>query len=372
MRPRLLLAMDMYGNGRGIIRGILREARRRRWDCRVAGWGHQVRWEPSWLAGFTGIIAQARNAPQVEALRVAGRPTVNISNNDVGRALPTVVSDDRAVGALAAGHLLDRGYRILAAVGRYAAAFAQERLAGVGAAAASAGATFHELCGSAAQPLADHLAGFIAGLPRPVGIVAVNDYLAREVLEVCADAGIAVPDQAAVIGIDDDELVCETCEPELSSVALAGERIGRQAVELLAAQLDGGEVPMMTRLAPLGVIARRSTALAAVADPELAAALRCIEERACQGIDVDDVVAAVPLSRSALTRRFRDLLGTSIADQLRRRRLIEAKRLLADTRLPLGRVARRSGFSNAKQFGAAFGRETGSTPSAWRAQHARR
>jgi LacI family transcriptional regulator len=212
----------------------------------------------------------------------------------------------------------------------------------------------------------DGLAAFLRDLPRPCGVLGANDYAARHVLLAAQAGGLAVPRDLAVLGVDDDALLCSTCTPPLASIAIDGKGMGAAAVDALALAMAGGQPPTR-RLPPLGVIERQSLDLQAVADPDLARAWACIRARAFSGVGVATVAAAVPMSRSALDKRFRAAFGTTVGVELRRLRLAEARRLLADTDLPLSRIARLAGFASAKQFGAAFRIAEGLPPLAWRA-----
>jgi LacI family transcriptional regulator len=159
--------------------------------------------------------------------------------------------------------------------------------------------------------------------------------------------------------------------PALSSVALDTERIGVEAAGLLDRLMRGRTVPKVTALPPLGVIARRSSDVIAVGDPRLAAALKHIREHACRGIGVDDVLRAAPLSRSSLERGLRKVLGRSPHDELRRVRLEQARRLLAETDLKLTAVALKSGFRHAQRLCESFREAFGTTPGRYRAKRRR-
>ncbi|MFM8495416.1 MAG: substrate-binding domain-containing protein, partial [Planctomycetia bacterium] len=224
--------------------------------------------------------------------------------------------------------------------------------------------------------LQDELKAWLAALPKPVGIMACHDVRARHLLDVCRSLGLRVPHDVAVIGVDDDELVCEFCEPPLSSVALAARSVGHEAARLLerlmrptqsaAENKTAGSVPRCTLLPPVGVVARQSTDTLAVADPVIAAAIRTIRERAAKGLEIAELVTESKLSRWQLEDRFRRLVGRSIHDDILHVRLNEAHRLVTTTDLPLKRIAPRSGFRSVTYMTTLFRRHFNATPAALR------
>ena len=148
------------------------------------------------------------------------------------------------------------------------------------------------------------MATWVDSLPKPVGLMACNDLRAHQVLMVCSERNIAVPDEVAVIGVDNDELICELCHPPLSSIEQNPERAGYEAAALLDRLLDGKTPPVAPIvIEPLGVVHRQSTDVVAVGDADVAAAIRFIRTHACDGIRVGDSLAHVHTSRSTLDRR---------------------------------------------------------------------
>jgi LacI family transcriptional regulator len=200
-----------------------------------------------------------------------------------------------------------------------------------------------------------------------VGIFAPNDIWGVQLTEVCLRAGLQVPEDVAILGVDDDDLLCEFARPALSSIALPTQRIGYEAareVERLLKRARASLRPLL--LPPLRVIARRSTDILAVDDSDVVAALRFIRRQAHQPIRVIDLLREVPTSRRSLERQFRKVLGRSILGEIRRVHVERASQLLALPDLPLHSVAERSGFTDAKRFSTVFRQMVGLTPSAYR------
>jgi LacI family transcriptional regulator len=225
------------------------------------------------------------------------------------------------------------------------------------------------------ERLQAELAAWLASLPKPVGIMACDDVRARHVLEACRSLGLRVPHDVAVIGVDDDEFVCELSDPPLSSVAQAARKIGHEAARLLdllmrpeRTQEHGGRaVPARFVVPPIGVVARRSTDTLAVEDPAVARVIRTIRERAFGPLAIADLVAESGLSRWQVEERFRQLVGRSIRDDILEVRLAEARRLVTTTDLPLKTIAPRAGFRSIAYMTTVFRRHFGTTPAALRA-----
>jgi LacI family transcriptional regulator len=216
----------------------------------------------------------------------------------------------------------------------------------------------------------DRLEHWIRSLPRPIGVMACYDIKGREFLDACRDLRIAVPEEIAVIGVDDDRLMCELCEPPLSSVIPDVRRTGYIAAELLDGMMRGETRANLSNLIkPLGIRPRRSTDVLAIEDPEIAAALRFIREHACEGIQVADVLHKVALSRRVLESHFCKLIGRSPHEEILRVRLERAKKLLVETDFPIKRIAKIAGFSSEDYFCVAFRRAEPISPTEYRRKH---
>ena len=198
--------------------------------------------------------------------------------------------------------------------------------------------------------------------------MASYDIRARHVLDACRRAGLAVPDEVAVVGVDNDTFLGDLTDPPLSSVAPDTRRTGYEAAALLDRLMSGRERQRGQAIfvEPLGVVTRRSTDVLALGDADVSAAVRFIREHACDGIAVKDVLEQVPLSRRVLEGRFRKLLGRTPHDEIARIRLERVRQLLRETRLPLSDIAARSGFRTAEYLATAFRREFGTSPDAYR------
>jgi LacI family transcriptional regulator len=189
----------------------------------------------------------------------------------------------------------------------------------------------------------------------------------RQVLDACRRAGVAVPDEVAVVGVDNDGLLCELSDPPLSSVEPDARRTGYTAAEILDRLMRGRRVPILShRIPPVGVVTRQSSDTMAVGDADVAEAVRFIRENACSGISVKDVLQRVPLSRRALETRFVKAVGRTPHAEVERVRLERAKHLLLATELPVYEVARRTGFRYQEYLSVAFRRYAGVSPTQFR------
>ena len=323
-----------------------------------------------------GLIAHVYSRELADALAESGKPVVNVSGVLPELDLPRVGVDHVAVGRLAAEHLLDRGFRRFGFVGYAGHAFSVGREEGFRLTVEAAGcvvATYHQREASRRDPTGlwgwdGALRRWLEGLPRPVGVFASHDMQGVQLSEACRQAGLSVPEDVALVGVDNDDLLCELARPSLSSVALPAERIGFEAAQLLDRLIEtggkGAARPVL--LPPLGVVARRSSDVLAIDDPEIAAAARFIREKSNAPIQVIDVLAAVPVSRRSLERRFRAAMGRGVWEEIRRAHMERGKALLAGTELAMPEVARLAGFSDARQLSVVFRQETGLTPTEFR------
>jgi LacI family transcriptional regulator len=287
---------------------------------------------------------------------------------------PAVHSDVRAEAEEAFMHLWNRGFRQLGfcGVSNYAwAKWQHERFAELASEAGCKLASHVETLriGGAAAWSADlrSIARWLEELPKPVGIFACYDVRGQQVLNACHLAGLRVPDDVAVVGVDNDLVRCSLSDPPLSSVVPDTHRIGQTAAEFLAKMMAGHTAePGLRLIRPIGVVTRRSTDALAINDPDISAAIRFIRDNACRPIGVSDVLREVALSRRALEGKFVRLLGRTPHQEILRCRMEKARILLSETDLPVKVVACQAGIRNSEYFSVLFKRIFGKSPSACR------
>jgi LacI family transcriptional regulator len=211
------------------------------------------------------------------------------------------------------------------------------------------------------------LVKWLKQLPQPIGILACTDQLGFWLLDACARAGLRVPDQVAVLGVENDETLCAMSHPPLSSVRLGGERVGFEAARLLDRMMRGAKprkTPLL--LPPLGIESRQSTDAIAAEDPVLAHAIHRVRTDAVAGLRVDDLLESIPISRSSLERGFRRVLGRSPHAEINRVRLQKAADLLTLTELSLDVISLRTGFADKHYFSKCFRDAFGVPPGQYR------
>ena len=327
---------------------------------------------PRWLRTWRGdgIIARVQNQRVADAIAAVGVPTIDVLGVVDGLPFPLVHVDDEAIGREGAEHLLDQGYRHFAFISIRGENWSQRRATAFARRVETAGfpCEHHVVSRQTARQQSwkdsgPELATWLVSLPKPSGLMIASDQLGPHTLEACRSNGVVVPDDLGVLGVDNDEPLCEVSDPPLSSVWPNHRQVGYDAARLLDSLMRNGPHPTAPiLLSPKGVLARMSTGALAVDDRNVAQSLRYIREHACEAIDVDDVVHRVPISRSVLQRRFRDVLGRSIHDELIRVRLARARELLEDTDLPLVEIAERTGFRHQEYMGAVFRQRLNMTP----------
>jgi LacI family transcriptional regulator len=211
------------------------------------------------------------------------------------------------------------------------------------------------------------IARWLKSQPHPLAVFACNDVRAQQVLNACREHGIRVPEDVAVIGVDNDNVLCQLCDPPLTSIEPDTETLGYNAAKALAQMMRKQSVERpFTAVPPRGLVERASTDVIAVGDPVLAEALRFIRSSVSQGIAVKDVLAHLNRSRTDLENRFKQALNCTVYEEIFRRRMTLVGRLLRETELPLREVANKAGFTTAAHLCRLFRIEHGRTPIEYR------
>jgi len=327
---------------------------------------------PAWLNGWDGqgIILRGENRRIARAVDKLPIPAVDLTPSRLLPRAPWVKSDDPAVAWLGAQHFLNRGFRNFAFCGDSRYSWSNRRGEQFGLLVRGSG---HSIDVYAPKKTAadsdsevDAIGDWLAGLPKPVAVFACYDNRGREVLEACRRRGMAVPEEVAVLGVDNDEVLSVLSPPPLSSIILNSHRVGWEAAALLALMMKGEAIkPTAHFIPPVGVETRQSSDVLAVADPKIAEALRFIREHACDGISVSDLLRRVPMARRSLETRFRRLLGRTPREEILRVQLNRVKELLTGTKLPVWEIADRTGFEPDYLSGV-FKRNIGLSPSEYR------
>ena len=374
VRRVLLLIETSRVYGRRIAEGVGRYAREHGpWSFYVEERGLDElslakldRWQ------VDGAISRIRSREGVRFLLRAGLPVVDLLGDPAIHA-PDIVPDDNAICRMAVGHLLDQGLRQLAFfassedwwIRLRRLAFAEEvRRGGMACSCYS--------CPPGQKgddwPRQQSAVGrWLLSLPTPVGVFCATDLHALRLLDTCREVGLAVPEQVAVLGVDNDPLLCTLAWPPLSSIDLDPQRIGYDAAALLDKRMASKRSSRGTiRMPPRDLVARESTDVLAIADAAVVRAVRFIRQSACKGIGVPHVVDQAAMSRRALEQRFRSALGRTPKQEILRVKIEKAKSLLARSDHALKRVADLAGFGSLHHFAKAFRRVTGHSPGEFR------
>lgn len=409
LRVAIVLPTE-YAYARGVLRGIIAATRERNryaaerkkserpWLFNVFRGVHShsgrflSRWFDDWQPD--GIIGQIYSSGLAPVYRATGKPVVEVFESRRRSDFPRVLPDDIAAGEMAARHFMERGFTHFGYFGVNWMVWSREREAGfhrelkrafdqrakLTPRGNTSGFTFSTFAQRprirsaqfrSQKERASAMGQWLRSLPKPVAVFAANDLWGSELVQAARSIGLRVPDDVAILGVDNEELLCELAFPPLSSIRIGGEQIGRAAVTLLSEMIRGKKVSGVAtpRIAPVGVVTRQSSDVLAVSDPEVAAALRHIRLRAAEGLSVKQLLDAIPVNRRTLERRFVSILGYPPLEEIRRVRLERAKALL-QIGLPVFEVAQHAGYRTPEYLATSFLQSTGMTPTEYRRQFA--
>ncbi len=380
MRPKILLVFLMrFEESARMLQGIVQHERsHRQWTTFLDDEALAAN-DPAFLRGekWHGVISRHTTPELVKNCAQLGIPLVDLNDRPPYAGVPKIRPNNTAIGHLGAEHFLERGFRHFAYCGFGNEGWSCERRDGFMEALRLAGHSCDVLDldypgvitpdWNAQQTTL--LGAWLRHLPKPCGIMACVDVRAFQVIAAAQQVGLLVPEEIALLGVNNDLIRCELSYPSLSSIALNAHQSGYHAAEVMDRLLRGeGPVPTETRIDPLGVVTRMSTDILAVGDRNVAAALSVIREHACKGISVDEVVTRAAASRSQLEKKFRRYIGRSPQAEIRRVQLARVKELLSETDLPLKTIAGMTGFEHIEYLSVVFKRLTGQSPGQFRKQ----
>ena len=364
----------------GVARGILRYAREAgNWRLFGQGWTlAQVRDPKTWNGD--GIITRVHDPSEVPALLAPGVPIVDVCRTTPHPRIHSAANDDEATGRLAGEHFIAAGHRRFAYCGAPEGTWSQRRGCGFAEAigiSESRMTTFQRprTWWHKSGPAPATLKQWVRRLERPIAILAGDDAIGVKLTLACADLGIRVPDEVAIVGVDNEEVLCEMATPALSSIPCDTERMGYEAARLLDELMKQGAKATTKEsrhiaVPPLPLVVRGSSDSFATKDEAVLAALRLIHQ-SDHAIHVPQVVAVSGLSRRSLELRFRKELDRTILDEIRRTRLDRACRLLITSDQPVAKIALKLGFSSPQRFHAVFRVQFGMSPSDFRERNRR-
>lgn len=370
--PRVLAILNMStGWSRGVLRGFMTAAHERRWTV--------LHYPPpvdvaALVQKFTpSAILIGPDSGKAVFAYAAQVPVVSVALDVSTEGIPSVLPDEERIGVLALEHLLATGLRQVSTFRLDGSQFGIARERAFIASARKASARVAVGWGSEGAPLPwrgedlDGIVNWLQGLPKPCGVFTCADHWARIVARYVRLAGLRVPDDIALVGVDNDVVECELLAPPLSSVMVPWQELGHHAANLVQRALHGQRIERQRWVTPpIAVAARRSSEVFAIEDSLVAKAVRWIRQNAHQHLNVPMVADAVGGGRKRLERRFRRALDRTVQEEIRRARVETAKGLLQSTRTGLVEIAKQSGFSNAALLSVAFKREVGMPPGVYR------
>jgi LacI family transcriptional regulator len=370
---RVLLALGWYAVA--IHQGVARYARRAGWTLDIAHCRSSL--YPSHWRG-DGIISILGSIPVLDQLVQASKlPTVNIGPPWYAHDFITVSPDNEAIGRLGAQHFLDRGFRHFAyyhsapplpgqtpRMDAFAREITTRRLDFY---LLAPGQEQSKSLRKGQQPVSAWLQARLKALPKPLALMADFDDFAMDAMSACMEAGLAVPEEVAILGVDNDALRCDFTQVPLSSIDDDQEGQGYAAAECLDCLMRGGRVdPAALLIPPRGIVTRASTDILKIDHPQVAAALRFIHERFAEPITVQTVVSQVPMSYRTLHDAFYQQMGRTIAQEIVKTRMDHACRLLEATPSKLETIAEKVGFGDIERMRKTFHRILKTSPNDYR------
>jgi len=363
---------DSYEHG--IARGVVKFAKAHvDWDLFGYGWMFRpFDTVEAWRGD--GIIARIESEADARRLRALRCPVVDVAGAYALSSFWSVVNDDVATGRKAGGYLLSCGFRRFAFCGVTGAGWSEKRASGFLSAVEKADPApsvfsqslpWWERVASRGQ-----LAQWLLGLTCPVGLFACNDTAGLKVAGLCRELGIAVPEAVAIIGVDNEDVLCEMASPSLSSIELDCEEIGYRAAvllsDLLVTATGGSARKRPVLVAPREIVERESTRVYTSDDPLVQQTMRFIRVNCARPFTVNAILKVVPASRRNLESRFKKATGRTLKEEIVRARLSQARALLRSTRLTIADIAAQSGFTSVQRFHEVFRDAETITPGAYR------
>lgn len=326
-----------------------------------------------------GIIADFDDPNVAAAVRRSKLPAVGFGGGFGwylrDSEIPYFFSDQARIGEIAANHLVERGFRNFAYCD-YARSptnvWSEERQSSFAATLARRGfscAVYSPRNKTVRQwnSVLSSIGNWLLSLPKPIGVLGANDRRAYHVLEACRASQIRVPEAVAVLGVDNDEMLCQLSNPALSSIEQGAKQIGYKAAALLESMMSGARPRKMHNvISPIGIVTRKSTDVLAIEDKVAANAMIYIRSHFHLGISVADIVSALGTSRSTLEVRFKASVGQSVHEVIRKIQLDRARELIAETTLAMKEIASNTGFRSVQHMTSLFGEAFGQTPAKYR------
>ncbi len=374
----ILLIESSRAYGRSLLRGIVKYAKLK------GGWSfyNEPRGQDQSLPRFSswevdGAIVRLHESEEAYRFLEKGIPIVVAREEKEIPGVPNIVGDNAAVGEMAGKYLLEKGFKHFGYCG-FNSSWSQARLRSFAETVKKSGCEISDYKPLKSQGRSSwpnelqRISRWLKDLPKPLAIMACNDDRGRHVIEACKIANVKIPYEAVVLGVDNDELFCELSDPPLSSIARDTEAAGFEAAAVLDRLMSGRKTKCSRIIVhPTHIVARLSSDILAIEDPEVAKALSFIKYHSRQHTQVDEVAEAVAMSRRNLHRRFVKTLGRTVHEEIRRTRVDLVVQMLLETDMTVSQIAYELGCSSEKHIAREFKAIKGVTPLAFRKQHTR-
>jgi len=373
-RKKILIIQNLALNlSRSISRGVFNYIRVNRLNWRPIlldmSWNQGPRpYEFQYWDDISGAIVAITSEEQLSEFKCPTKfPMVNTYAEEKLPVFPQVDTNGYQAGKMAAEYFVQKGFSSFIYI---ETPYSKRRRQGFSRTLNAAGCR----CEVFQLPIADDpnindLLKIVSHAPKPIAMYCEYDQIAFRVIPHLEAAGFHIPHDIAILGTQNDEMICESARPYISSVKLPYKEVGYEAARILDNLMKGKPAPPHpVRLDPVAVIERQSTDILAVQDPQIKYAIHYIHTHAFGPIKVNDIARSCGVSLRILQRNFRDTLGYSLQKEIQRTRIVHAKELLRNTTLSLDDITERVGFSQKSYLGAAFRATTGMSPGKFRDQ----
>jgi len=393
MKEKIKIAFahnNINPNAQGVMTGIT-EYIHNKGNWQLIVWPDSSQKSLSFLKqrGCKGAFVSVETATKARELLQLGMPVIAVSTLQETSKLPFVSANSEEVAELACEYLLKRKFNNFAFFGLTQAKWSRERMEYFSSYLARAGHKIH-VFKKEQIPITDDLISFanlwtnttlttgqqelvewLKQLPKPIAILASCDILAGHLSNVAKEAGLSIPDEVAILGVNNDQTICNICDPPLSSIALNFKKAGYNAAKLLDKIISGQEAMQgqCINTQPTHVETRGSTDIFAIDDPDVIQVLKYIKQNSNKPLQVNEVASHVYISKRSLQSKFQKTLGRSIHEEIVHAHLEIARAMLVETNLPIDEIASRSGFHYTSNMRRAFKQFTGLLPQKYRQQH---
>ena len=330
-----------------------------------------LKWALEW--GADGIIGQLYNDKDIERFVQAGIPVIAQDFKERFAEIPNITGAYHETGELGADYFLKKGFVNFAFYGFSDIVWSRERSEGFEKRVKSAGHNVHYFEHKKARSSElwyykpSSLSRWLKSLPKPIGLMACDDNQGQHITEACRHVGIRIPEEVAVLGVDNDEMICDLSDPPLSSIALDVEKGGYDAARLLEHLIMHGITDYHDIVVkPMQVITRHSTDIYATNDNHIASSLKFIHQNIDKNLHVNEVVKQVPLSRRALEKRFLEITGYPVYKYIFNLRIEKFTQKLLDTDMSVFEIALDMGLTDSKNIARQFRQVKGCSPSVYR------